>query len=353
MNELTSRQYIIIVLFIEFTSKLVSMPTLIYSTAGNDAIISVILSSLIELLLILLVTNIIAKTPNTNLFSLLKSKVGVFSYVIIFFLCAFVSLRIIYCLQELYSFFLENLYDELAILIFIIPLLLVSVFFSIRGLKSVGRTLEIFIWLIAGGMFIAILTNIEFIDFSANLPYFENGGSSVLEATVKSIFLFSTPISLLLLVGKVDISANLTKKVFLYSLVGLLVIVIFCFIFYSTFGNSMQYVLFALSEYSQFDPYILELQRLIWLSAVVDVTKLFLSCVCLFTFVTSIFPKKSKSQLISIVALSLFIITMGYTTRFDSIIWFNLSKSVLCYVSVGIILLTCFISILLWRRKNE
>ena len=352
MTELKSRQYLIIVLFIQFTSKLVSMPTLVFSDAKNDAILSIMLSGLIELGLIMLLTRAIKNNPNKNLVSLLKEKIGWVSYVIIFILCAFVFIRIAYCLQELYSFFLENLYDELDLLVFIIPLLFVSIFFSIRGLKTMGRTLEIFIGLIAGGMFIAILTNIEFIDFEANLPYLENGTSPLFSASLNSLFLFTTPISLLLLMGKVEITPNLEKKTLLLSMIGYLIIVIFCFIFYSVFGNSMQYVLFALSEYSQFDPYILELQRLIWLSAVIDVTKLFLSSVCLFSFISSQFPKKSKAQLGCIGLLSLLTITMGYVTKFDSILWFNLTKSVLSMVSIGVILLAIIICILLLRRKN-
>ena len=338
-----------------FTSKLVTMPTLVFSEAGKDAIFSVGLNCLIEFALILLITVVISRTPNTNFFELLKNKIGFFAYIVYIALAAFILVRIVYCFQEAYSFFLENLYDELNIFVFILPVLFISVFLASKGIRTIGRTLEITIWVILAGMVLALLSNTEFIDPTQNMPYFENGLKPILNGSVKSIFLFGSTLSLILLVGKVDSSQKLVKNTTLICGIGSIIMILACFVFYSVFGNSMQYVLFSLSEYSQFDPYILELQRLIWLTAVLDVAKLFCATLCLTFFLNQCLtePFKIKSSLIPIVIASLIIVVLGVVTHFDTIIWFDITKSYLTYFTLGLMALIVFICVLLIRRKNE
>ncbi len=351
MDTINTRQYIILVLFIQFSSKLVTMPTLVFSTAGKDAILSVALGCILELSLIFVVTSIIKRNPNTTLLQLLREKTGWIAYIIIGLLGIFLVARILYCLQELYSFFLENLYDELSLIMFIIPALLVLVYFSYKGLRTLCRALEILIWFIAAGMLIALLSNLEFVDWTKNLPLLQDV-ENIGKANIESAFLFATPCGLLFLVGKVDISPQILKKTLFTCSLGAVVIISACFIFYSVFGQSMQYVLFALSEYSQFDPYILELQRLIWLSAVVDITKLFLSAICLITLISSTQTKKVSFS-IWVAGISIVILVLGLLTRFDTIIWFDITKSALSYFSLGIIVIVNLLFILSLRRKNE
>ena len=122
MTEINSRQFIIIVVFLMLTSKLVTMPSIVYSAAAGDAIFSIILNFLVELLLIFLITLIIIRNPHTSLFELLKRKLTVVGAVIVYIiLTLYMIARLTLCYQELYSFFLNQLYDEFSPLMFAIP----------------------------------------------------------------------------------------------------------------------------------------------------------------------------------------------------------------------------------------
>ncbi len=356
MAELTSKQYITIVVFIFFTSKLVTMPTLVFSSAGNDAIISVTIDALIEIITISLCTLVISKHQNTTLMQLLKQKIGFLAYFIIGLLIIFLLARILYCFQELYSFFLETLYDELDPYIFITLALFVCLFFAFKKATVIGRTCEILIWFILLGTILSLVSNLEYASFTQNMPYLENGIVPTIYGCKDGIFLFGTPVSLLLLIGKVKPSPHLVRKTMIASTLCITFCVLACFIFYATFGNSMQYVLFSLSEYSQFDPYILELQRLIWLSAVIDISKLFCSACCLMYFLKVAFVETFalKSPSVPLLAASVFIGLCGILSRFDTIFWFEFAKSYLSYFTIALILICQILCILLSiRRKHD
>ena len=330
------------------------MPTLVYSEAGHDAIFSVILSCIIEFLIIILITCVIAKCKSDSFFALLKAKIGVLSYVIYFILALLLLFRVVYCFQEAYSFFLEMLYDDLNIFTFALPSLFVAVFLCMRGISSIGRTLEIIIWIILFGIILAMISNIEYIDLKQNMPYFENGLTPMLNGSMRSLFLFSSSLGLVLLVGKVEVAPNFVRNTAFFCGIGMLFMILCCFIFYSVFGNSIQYVLFSLSEYSQFDPYILELQRLIWLTAILDVTKLFCACLCLNYLLneTIMSSTKIKNPIIPLATISIVILVLGYITHFDTIVWFNITKSILSFVAIGLILIISLICIIILARKR-
>ena len=357
MNQLTSKQYISIVVFIFFTSKLVTMPTLVFSAAGKDAIVSVLLNCLIEFVTILLITAVIKKYPNKTLLEVLKPKIGILSYLIYAVLILFLIARIVYCFQELYSFFLETLYDELNPYIFIGTALIVCVFFAFKKVNVIGRTCEILIWLILIGTILSLLSNLEYTDFTQNMPYFEDGLTPTVLGCKDSLFLFGTSAALLLLLGKVKISPHFMQNTSIVSAICVTFCTLSCLIFYATFGQAMQYVLFSLSEYSQFDPYILELQRLIWLSAVIDISKLFCSTCCLMYFLRiAMFETfQFKSRFVPIVSIATIIAVLGIITRFDVIIWFEFAKGFLSIFTIVMIVLCQIICLILscWREKCQ
>ncbi|MBR4270907.1 MAG: GerAB/ArcD/ProY family transporter [Clostridia bacterium] len=355
MTELTSKQYICIVVFIFFTSKLVTMPSLVFSTANNDAIISVLINTLIELITISLCTLVIIRNPKTTLFDILKRKIGILAYLVIGLLIIFLLARILYCFQELYSFFLETLYDDLNPYIFIFSALCVCLFFAFKKATVIGRTCEILLWFILIGTVLSLLSNLEYASFTQNMPYLENGLSPTLSGCKDAMFLFGTPTCLLLLTGKVKPNHHLFKNTLVVTSICVVFCVVACFIFYATFGNSMQYVLFSLSEYSQYDPYILELQRLIWMSAVIDISKLFCSTCCLMYLLKAALVDsfRFKSLVLPLLTMSAVIIIVGILTRFDTIFWFDLTKSYLSYFTIALILICQIICLVLSIRRKD
>ena len=355
MTEINSRQFIIIVVFLMLTSKLVTMPSIVYSAAAGDAIFSIILNFIVELLLIFLITLIIIRNPHTSLFELLKRKLTVVGAVIVYIiLTLYMIARLTLCYQELYSFFLNQLYDEFSPLMFAIPTFFVTGYVAYKGIRSLGRSLEIMFWFILVGTIISMISNIEYLQFDQNLPYFANGIMPILEGSGRSAFYFGNSLCLLFLVGKVEIKPNLLKKTILYTILISIFIVIICFIFYDVFGKSMQYVLFALSEYSQYDPFVLELQRLVWLTSIIDITKLFCSTICIIYCIGQANKVlfQTKTTLLPILITFLLIFSLATLLHYDLLIMFELVRNYLSFITIGIIALMLVICIYLTISKT-
>ncbi len=360
MKELTSRQFVIIAIFVILTSKFVTMPSIIFASASNDSIFSILIGLLIELLLIFLITVVIKRNQDTSLFDLLKQKFGIAGAVVIMLiLFCYAIVRLSYCYQELYSFFIELLYDEFPPLFFALPTFFVTGYIAYKGARSLGRTFEILLPFIVVGTIIALLSNIDFLNFSTNLPYFTQGLSPMLDGFLHSGFYFGNSIVLLFFVGKVKITEpkKFVKNTMITLNITAGIILVACFLFYDIFGMAMQYTIFALTEYSQYDPFILELQRLVWLSAIVDITKLFCSTAvfvyCLgqagkqvFNAKTTIFPITIALALVYCIATIL---------HYDLEIMFTLVQNYFSFITLGIISLSLIVCLILSikRSRNE
>ncbi|GEM_PF-2433915 len=278
MTELTTRQFILISLFLVTTSKLMTMPISIFSTAQNDAIFSILFGSIVELGIIILVSLVIARNPDCNLLSLLKKRLGsVLAYIIIFILYAFIITKFIFVLIEVFTFFKDYLYDDFNPVIYTLSTFFVVGYISFKGCRTMGRTFEILFPVIVIGLVIALVSNIEFASWGAMLPYFDDGILPSIRGLSENLFYFGNALPLLFFVGKVKIKPHFVAKT-AWSNVGLFAfILLFCFVFYDIFGYSTILSTFAISDYTQYDPYILDLQRLNWLSMMIDITKLFCS----------------------------------------------------------------------------
>ncbi len=358
MTEISTRQFIIIAIVLLLASKLDTMLAVVYSVASTDAIISIILNFVLELLLIFAITVVIKRNPDTNLFELLKKKFTVVgAYIIILLLGLYLLARLVYCYQELYSFFLEFLYDDFSPYIFALPTFFVTGYLAFKGARSLGRTLEIVIWFILIGLAISVVCNVEYMSFVSNMPYFENGASPMLDGTWRSTFFFGNSLCLLFFVGKVKFSDHFIGKTVGICAITSLITVAICFIIYDVFGYAMQYVIFALSEYAQYDPFILELQRLTWLTAIVDIAKLFCAT-SVFVYGLGQIGKsvmKTRSTLIPIIINFLLVFSIATIINYDLYTLMDLVTSVFSFATLGLIALTIIICIILMikRRQNE
>lgn len=358
MTEVSTRQFILISLFVLIASKLMSMPIFVFGYANKDAIFVIIISLIIELIVTYFICQVIKNNPNTSLFDLLKNKLSKpIAYIIIVLLYVFILSKIIFTLQEIYTFFNEFLYEGLDVLIFIIPTYFVIGYLAFKGIRTLGRVLEIIYIFIGLGLVITVISNLEFLSFDSMLPYFEEGINPTLNGLKNSMFYFGNSICLLAFVGKVKINDNFTKKIMLSTSILAVFIIAFCFIFYDVYGYATQFTLFALSDYAQYDPFMLELQRLNWLSTTVDIIKLFCSAsIFLYTLGQlghQIVPTKSTFAPLLITLGLIYICSK--LTNFDLNTLKNYISLFASYVTIGIIILSICLCIILNIKgaKNE
>ena len=136
MQRITSNQYIIIAAFCILTSKIMTMPTIIYSFAGKDAIFSIVLNMLVDLTIVILITGLIQKYPNTTFLDLLTKKFTRFGAVVLStLLVAFILFKGVFLLQETLSFFTLALYEKMNLWLLLIPAIMTILYISFMGLN--------------------------------------------------------------------------------------------------------------------------------------------------------------------------------------------------------------------------
>lgn len=356
MTELTTRQFIFVFLFLGITSKLMSMPVALYDSASNDAIWSILLGFVIEISLAILICLVIKKHPNSSLFSLLKNSVGtVLAYIILIILYAFITIKLFFALEEVYTFFKEFLYDYFSPLMFALATFFVIGYLSYKGARTIGRVLEILFPIIILGLLVTVLSNAGFVEFNTQMPYFKEGILPSLEGTLKNVFYFGNSIPLLLFVGKVKISNHFILKSSLAYLSLAIFVSGFCFAYYDIFGHSTILGLFALIDYSQYNPYILDLQRLNWLSIIVNVTKLFCSTsimlYCLGQIGKMITHTQSTFIPIIVACIINFIIATFINYEIDAIKY--IVTHYVSYITLAIILLVAILCIIMIAKRSQ
>lgn len=356
MTELTTRQFIIISLFLVTTSKLMTMPISIFTTAQNDAIFAIFFGSLLELGLIALICLVIARNPDTSLFSLLKNRLGnVLAYLIIFVLYAFMITKFIFVLIEVFTFFKDYLYDDFNPVIYSLSTFFVVGYISLKGCRTMGRTFEILFPIIVIGLVIALVCNIDFITLDEMLPYFDDGILPVVKGLGENLFYFGNALPLLFFVGKVRINPHFVTKT-TFANAGLFAfILLFCFAFYDIFGYSTILSTFAISDYTQYDPYILDLQRLNWLSMMIDITKLFCSAsvllYCLGQALKSV--SHTKASFVPIIVTLVLQFCLAGVINFSLHDCQAIISLILSYITGGIIGIMMILCVILSVKRRE
>ncbi len=277
-KELTSRQFILLSIFIMLSTKVLTIHPFVFEYAGKDAIWSITLGFLLDMIILIGVVILLQKFKDISFYGLLKKFFGtIIAKILLVFLFVFIALKALFLYQETHSFFLQILFTEISPLIYIIPAVFITGYFAIKGINTIARSMEIFSIFILIGIVICMLTAINGLNPDYILPFFENGISPMFEGFKAQIFYRGNALILLCFMGKIDFKKNFNFKFFFFNTLMALIVIIIALFFYMLYGPSALYVEFTLADLPQHDPFVTDLGRLNWLSIVVCTLALFLT----------------------------------------------------------------------------
>ena len=278
MKELTSRQFIFITLFAMLSTKILTIQPLVYEHAGKDSIWSIFLGMVFDFSILIFVVWLLQKHKDISFYDLLKKTFGtVVTKILLVFMFVFILLKALFLYQETYSYFLQILFTEIPLLVYVIPALFVTGYFAVKGITTIARSMEIFSVFIIIGVLVCTLTAIDGVSTDYILPFFENGISPTLEGFEAQIFYRGNAIMLLLFMGKIDFNKHFNLKFYSYNIALRLAVLGIGLLFYMVYGPSVKYVEFTLADLPQYDPFVSDLGRFNWLSLVICTLALFLT----------------------------------------------------------------------------
>lgn len=238
-NNLTSKQAALLCSVIIFSSKLLLLPSLFYEANKFGAILSLVILLLFELALLFLLLKVKEKYKNISFYELFSKRIGVvLTKIIYFILFAFFLFKVVYILQESYVFLRQSLYTDAPIIVYLICILPIISALAYKGLKALGRTLEIF--------YLAILAFIVFCLFSwiINVTNFtftilsNNGINGLINGIFNYSFWFGDFIFLFFLIDKFKLEKNGKKHIYSYSIASMVILLLLFFSYFFMYQST-------------------------------------------------------------------------------------------------------------------
>lgn len=235
------------------TSKLLTLPSLMYQSNGVASVFSVIFLFLVELFILYFFIKFKEKYNNISIFNYFINKFGKFiAKLIIFILFLFFILKLLFILEEKYSFLKQALYGNATIMVYLICVLPVITALVYKGLRAFGRTLEIFFpFIIVGIIFCTFIWISSVSNFGFDI--FNNRGlTGFFDSLFSYTFWFGDFMFFIIIFDKLKIEKNFGKTIMKYSIFTISISVFFYFAFFYIYQSSSFYHTDAFLDIIQF-----------------------------------------------------------------------------------------------------
>lgn len=261
-NNVKIRQICMIFIALMPITKLLMLPSQLARYCGHQLYIPALINFAFDLLSLFLILKLSDAYPEKTFFAILEENFGKVTAKIIYFLYGlFFLLKAFTPLLEQKYFVDNTLYEVFPNILAYFPILLLTLYASIKGLKVIGRTAEFAIWFTAISFTIATVFAIGSADFTNLMPIFKNPGYNSIIGSFSTVVWFSESLYMLLFIGHFKEEKHKKLKIML-SYAGTALAVIFFFIcFYGVFGPIAPSKLYALSQASMFTTKIVNAGR--------------------------------------------------------------------------------------------
>lgn len=256
MDKIKVRQICFILACMLPLTKTIIYPTVLVYGVGHDLLWSALINLIAEGLIIFSIMRLSKKTDKT-LFELIENTFGNIAARVLYALFAIFFLAIaILPVMEQKSFVVNVFYENIPSFISFAPFFGLSVFASVKGIKSIGRMADVLMPVFVVSFIALILFSLPEAKFGELLPILSATPLKKLFYTsYSSLSWFADCVFLLFFIGNFKYEKNATLKVMLSYGIGAALTLLFLAVFYSIFGSialRQQYTLAQISKYTTF-----------------------------------------------------------------------------------------------------
>jgi len=222
MKKINSRQLLIFYFIYSFGIKFLMLPSFLSAGAGRDAWIAAGVGALVELGLLFVVLLAMERKSSTKILMPL--------------LFAFFLLQALITLTHTNFLLSHTIYENLGKHMFVIPILVLGVFFVFSKIRAVFRSGEIFYILILVAIFLAVLPALWKADPSEVFQGSGGGVTLIFHTVFNNLIYFEGALILLVFKGEVEVKKNFKRNFMIWAAIGAVVFTAFVFFFISLFG---------------------------------------------------------------------------------------------------------------------
>lgn len=217
-----------------FANKILILPSLLFSEAKFEGIFVIVLLFLLEFALLILFYKIKNKYPSISFYDLVKTYFGKITTKIVFFFVTIYFLgKIILLYNVTYIFFSNLIYRESNNLLFLVCFLPVISHLAVCGMRTIGRTAQIFFPAI---LFILIFSiAIGIFGIEGGVVVEQAKFSSIIFSSLKHLSSFGDVIILFLFMDKIEIKKGEWKVLFSLSALSILSVLAVVLVFFLSY----------------------------------------------------------------------------------------------------------------------
>jgi len=264
--KISYRQASILIFLAMIALKMLALPSLLYRHAGSSAIFVSLILMTIDAIYAYIIIGLIEKSGHKNSYEFMKYCIGTVGAKIVMIVLMLMFALVLANLSKGLEFFVvENLYNELNWVVFVLPLMILVSFMVYKGIRNIGRVGEIFCWFIIFGIIFIGLKSVSGIELDSFLPLFPEGVKPLFEAAFHHMAWFGSSTFLLMFFGKVDFQDKKKSRLIMYLILSILIVHFMIVIFYGLFQVTSPTHNYMLSDISQFSTNQASIDELSWL----------------------------------------------------------------------------------------
>ena len=306
MKQLTMRQAGMMLSYSMISVKFLVFPALLARFSGRDSYIVVTICFGLDLFFIGLILLTLYKFPNKTLKDIMTETYGtVVTRICFFVIFLYMFIKAILVIKEAHTYFLDAMFRDISIIMFILPFIAISLYIASKSLKTVGRVIEFVFVIVFLGILVTVIIPIKEMDLFSILPVLENGVAPIGMGIGKVAFSFGDQIVLMLIIGKIKYKKEKPKNFFFYALITSLLVICLNILFISLFESMAISQQLAASDIPLNSTAPITIGRLDWITIILWVLTLIIqSGVFMFFAVESFAESTSVPKNISLIIVS-------------------------------------------------
>ena len=328
VKPVSTRQASLIIMVAMLSTKLLSLNSIISYDISNNAWLIFFVSLVFDVLFSTIFIYLIFKI-DMPILEYIKLKFGYGVSIIISILVGIMFLfKTTEIMVDIYLFFVQLIYTEVSRLVFISAFIIILFYFSSRYLQSIGRTIELLLYLIMFSLVLSIIISLKAVNFENLLPFLNIN----ITTTAKSIFShnlwFGDFWFLFFMIGNIKKEKDTAKKIIWSYIITSIIILIFVVIFTCVFGATASLHRVCVIDITEVSPRLTNQARFNWLVdfifPIVLVLGLGLHSNCASICVKHLVKNsvKSKNTISSAIVIAI-ILAIGIIFRFTFTIFYN------------------------------
>ena len=380
MKKITPRQLIIFYCIYSFAIKFLALPALLSTTSAQNAWIAALLGTVVELVLIFAVLNVLVIGNGSDIYSDLRTNTKfIGAKIIILFMMLLLLLQLFILSSQSYIILSQNLFTELNIHKFLVPLVIFGVLFCFMPARAIFRSGEIFYILIIVGIALSVFPALRNMNPSEITPIFGGGITPILRGFYQNLIYFESAAFLLIFSGDIklqsdsgrnkqqastntmpDQAKDFRKKFMLTATLLGVFFVFFVFMFTSIFGPLAPTKDLAITNLTTYSEFLTQSGRLDWILVYIWTLLLLLrfgaTFFAVFACIRYLFNAKHRAGYIGFsIALFLYLMWWLLVRTPDRLNDFTALVAPGIAVVFFVVPIACLVNalILKWRNKNK